>query len=215
MNLQSGVLMFVFAIFLSSSTLPAQGQASIKLPEPEREGGKPLMQALSERKSSRSFSKEKLPAQTLSNLLWAAFGQNRPDGRRTAPSAVNWQEIDVYVAMEEGLFVYDAGSHELRSVLESDVRSETGSQPFVANAPVNLVYVADLVKMKTAEMDAKIAYSNADAGFIAQNVYLYCASEGLATVVRALVDRPGLAQVMNLREDQRIILAQTVGFPGE
>jgi SagB-type dehydrogenase family enzyme len=214
-NRSRALMALVCAAWLCSSGLSAPGQVLIPLPEPEKEGGKPLMQALNERKSTRDFSTEKLPAQVLSNLLWAAFGVNRPDGRRTAPSAVNWQEIDIYVAMEEGLYLYEAGSHQLRPVLTRDIRTETGSQAFVADAPVNLIYVADYARMKTEDAQAKVAYSNADAGFIAQNVYLYCASEGLATVVRALVDRPGLSQVMGLREDQRVVLAQTVGFPGE
>ncbi len=185
----------------------------VQLPKPQTENGRPLMQVLRDRKTSREFSPEKLPPQVMSNLLWAAFGINRADsGRRTAPSAMNWQEIDIYVASAEGLFVYDAKAHRLKQILADDVRGQTGTQPFVKDAPVDLVYVADLSKTGTPSSDREM-YVAADAGFIAQNVYLFCASEGLATVVRGSVDRPALAAVLHLRPDQKIILAQTVGYP--
>jgi nitroreductase len=170
------------------------------------------MRILMDRKSTRDFRPDKLPLQILSNMLWAGFGINRPDGRRTAPSASNKQEIDIYVATSDGLFNYDAKGNRLNYVLPDDIRAKTGLQPFVKDAPVNLVYVADLAKAGTdsAERDMDVA---ADTGFIAQNVYLFCASEGLATVVRGSIDRRALAIAMHLRPDQRIILAQTVGYP--
>ena len=149
----------------------------------------------------------------VSNLLWAAFGVNRPDsGKRTAPSAMDWEETEIYVATADGLYVYDAKSQQLIPVLHDDVRAQTGTQAFVKDAPLNLVYVADLAKTRSssAERDLFVA---ADAGFIAQNVYLFCASESLATVVRGSLDRPALAKVLRLRPDQRIILAQSVGYP--
>jgi SagB-type dehydrogenase family enzyme len=178
------------------------------------DGGRPLMQVLKDRSTSRAFSSEKLPAQVLSNLLWAAFGVNRPDsGKRTAPSAVNWQEIDIYVATADGLYVYGAKAHRLNPVLGEDIRAATGLQPFVKEAPVNLVYVADLAKTGMVSVEDRDLYTAADTGFIAQNVYLFCASEGLATVVRGSVDRAALAKLMKLRPDQRITLAQTVGYP--
>jgi SagB-type dehydrogenase family enzyme len=192
----------------------AQELKPIALPLPQKEGGKPLMQALNERKTGREFSTEKLPPQVLSNLLWAANGINRADsGKRTAPSAVNWQEVDIYVALQEGLYLYDAKAHALKPILAEDIRAKTGSQPFVKDAPVNLVYVADYSRIAPAKESDKEIYSAADTGFIAQNVYLFCASEGLATVVRGLVDKPALAKVMNLRPDQHITLTQTVGYP--
>lgn len=192
----------------------AQDLKVITLPIPQTEGGKPLMQALKERKTSREFGAEKVPAQVLSNLLWAAFGVNRADsGKRTAPSASNRMEIDLYVAMAEGLYLYNAKAHSLDPVLAGDLRGETGRQPFVREAPLNLVYVADSAKMGKSTEEDKVLYSAADTGFIAQNVYLFCASEGLATVVRGMVDRPALAKAMKLRPDQRIILSQTVGYP--
>ncbi len=209
-------------ISMASAVEPATSSArlsgelkSIQLPKPQTDGGRPLMQVLKDRKSSREFSTEKLPPQVLSNMLWAAFGISRPDsGKRTAPSAVNWQEIDVYVATAQGLYLYDAKAHSLMPVLAQDIRAATGLQPFVKDAPVNLVYVADFSRMgeKTTAED-KVFYSAADTGFISQNVYLFCASEGLATVVRNLIDKPALTKLMKLRPDQRVILAQTVGYP--
>jgi nitroreductase len=196
---------------LCVGTIFAQELKPIILPPPQTDGGRPLMQVLKERKTSREFGSEKLPPQILSNLLWAAFGINRPEGKRTAPSAMNWQEMDVYVATADGLFIYDAKASRLGPVLAQDVRAATGTQPFVAGAPLNLVYVADLAKTGGAG-DAEL-YTSADAGFIAQNVYLFCASEGLATVVRGSVDRAALAKVMKLRPEQKIVLAQTVGYP--
>lgn len=187
---------------------------SIQLPKPQTEGGKPLMEALRDRKTSREFSERQLPDQILSNLLWAANGVNRPDsGKRTAPSARNWQEVDVYVATADGLYLYDGRAHALQPVLDRDLRELTGSQPFVKDAPINLVYVADYARMGAASEEHKDFYSATDTGFISQNVYLFCASEGLATVVRGLVDRPALAAAMKLRTEQRIILAQTIGYP--
>ena len=186
----------------------------VQLLKPQLETGRPLMQVLKDRRSSRSFSREELPKQVLSNMLWAAFGINRPDsGKRTAPSAMNWQEIDIYVATGDGLFLYEAKPHILKPVLAEDIRALTGRQWYVRTAPLNLIYVADFSRMGGAEPDDKVFYSAADTGFISQNVYLYCASEGLATVVRGLVDRPGLAKVMRLRPEQRVILAQSVGYP--
>ena len=185
----------------------------IQLLKPQTDGGMPLMQALKARSSSRSFSDKKLPLQVLSNMLWAAWGINRPDGKRTAPSAMNLQEIDVYVALEEGLYLYDARANILKPVLAEDIRAATGGQPFVKDAPVNLIYVADHSKMGRLSAKDRDFYSAANTGFISQNVYLFCASEGLVTVVRAYVDKPALAKKMKLRPNQKIILAQTVGYP--
>lgn len=200
-----------FVVLLSAGSLLAQDLKPIALPPPQTDGGRPLMQVLKDRKTTRDFAADKLSPQLLSNLLWAAFGVNRPDGRRTAPSAMNWQEMAIYVATSDGLFIYDAKENRLTPVLAQDVRAATGMQPFAATAPLDLVYVADLSKAGSAP-DAEM-YTAADAGFIAQNVYLYCASENLATVVRGSIDRAALAKAMKLRPDQKIILAQTVGFP--
>jgi SagB-type dehydrogenase family enzyme len=206
------LVFFVLCVF--SSLCFAEALKPVKLPPPLADGGKPLMQALKDRASSRDFSSEKLPIQVLSDLLWAACGVNRADtGKRTAPSAKNWQEIDVYVAAEEALYLYDAKEHQLLTVLEEDIRADTGKQGFVKTAPINLVYVADFSKIGAGNNEDKIFYSAADTGFISQNVYLFCASSGLATVVRGYVDKSALEKKMGLRPDQKVILAQTVGYP--
>ncbi len=210
-------ILIVLVILLASTTSAfAQELKSIQLPGPRMTGGRPLMEVLKDRHSSREFSEQELPLPVLSDLLWAAFGINRPDvKKRTAPSAVNWQEIDIYVATAGGLFLYDAEAHALHQILSEDIREMTGPQAFVKDAPMNLVYVADYAKMGERSEDDKRFYSGADVGFIGQNVYLFCASEGLATVIRGRVDRTPLAEAMNLRPDQHIILAQTVGYPAE
>ena len=147
-------------------------------------------------------------------MLWAAFGINRKDsGKHTAPSAVNWQEIDIYAATADGLYIYDAKEHMLKPVLAEDIRAATGKQAFVKDVPVNLIYVADFSRMGKIKLENKIFYSAADTGFISQNVYLFCASEGLATVVRGAVDKPALEKAMKLGPDQRVILTQSVGYP--
>ena len=208
------VYSLVFVLFLCPILTLGQELKPLILPSPQTDGGKPLMQALRDRHSTREFSSEKLAPQVLANLLWAAFGINRPgEGKRTAPSAMNWQEVDIYVATAEGLYVYDAKGNKLDPILAQDVRAATGVQPFVKDAPVGLVYVADFAKTGKSTADERNFYTGADAGFIAQNVYLFCASEGLAVVVRGGVDREKLAKVMKLRPDQRILLAQTVGYP--
>jgi SagB-type dehydrogenase family enzyme len=192
----------------------AQDTGAIKLPPPETAGGMPLMQALKARHSTREFAGKPLPSQVLSNLLWAASGVNRPhSGQRTAPSAHDWREVDVYVTTADGAYRYDPPTHTLIKVAAGDIRHLTGVQDFVATAPLNLVYVADLDRMSGAGAEDKAFYSAADAGFIAQNVYLYCASAGLAVVVRGLVDRDALGAALGLGKHQRIILAQSVGYP--
>jgi nitroreductase len=207
------------SLLLSAGLFLARAQEPkvIKLPEPQTDGGRPLMQVLKARQTAREFSPEtKLPAQVLANLLWAADGINRPDGKRTAPSAVNWQNIDIYVATADGLYLYDAPHNALKGLLAQDVRGATGAQAFVKSVPLNLVYVADYSKAKTAtgsENPNTDTWSAAGVGFISQNVYLYCASEGLATVVRGMFDREALGKVLKLRADQKIILTQSVGYP--
>ncbi|MGZ5010568.1 MAG: SagB/ThcOx family dehydrogenase, partial [Methylobacter sp.] len=201
-------------MFGATLSVAQEGQ-SIKLPQPQVKTGVPLMQALHERKSSREFSTEKLPAQALSDLLWAAFGINRQEaGGRTAPSTRNWQDIDIYVASADGLYLFDAKNHALKMIETRDIRALTGMQDFVASAPVNLIFVSDFTRMDsdTSKEDKKIAAA-IDTGFISQNVYLYCASTGLATVVRGSVDKDALAKAMNLNSTQWIVAAQSVGYP--
>ena len=201
-------------MFVFSTLTCAQELKPIKLLEPQTNIGKPLMQALKDRHSSREFSNEKLPLQVLSNLLWAGFGINRTQsGMRTAPSAVNSQDIDIYVALEEGLYIYDAKANMLNPVLAEDIRGATGMQPFPKVVPVDLIYVSDQSRMTKATQEQKDFYSAINTGFIGQNVYLFCASEGLATVTIAMIDKPALAKKMGLRPDQKIMVVQPVGYP--
>ena len=203
------------AAFLFVFAATAYSQEILKLPAPKTEGGMPLMQALKERQSGREFSSRKLSPETLSSLLWAAWGINRPDGHRTAPSARNLQDIDIYVAMSDGLYLYEAKDHQLRKILNEDIRAATGNQDYVKNAALNLIYVSDLARLKVPDPMAAEFYTGAHTGFIAQNVYLFCASEGLSAVVRGNINREALAKKMKLREDQKITLAQSVGYPPE
>jgi len=199
---------------LACSFAFAEQQNFQQLPPPQTSGGKPLMQALRDRSTSREYKSTALPPQVLSNLLWAAFGINRPKtGGRTAPSAHDAQDIDIYVVTPERVFLHDARRNVLETVVVKDIRALTGRQDFVVKAPVNLVYVADFNKFPRDSEEDKVFYSAADAGFISQNVYLFCASEGLATMVRAYIDKPALARAMKLKPGQRIILAQSVGYP--
>jgi len=207
-----GILAAIIITFITGAGVP--GLPDVPLPAPRMEGGKPLMQALKERKTSRTFNSKKLPTQVLADLLWAAAGINRPGSdKRTAPSAMDRQEVDVYVVLEEGAYLYDAKANSLKAVVKGDLRKLAGSQGFVATAPLNLVYVADESKMKSGPADELLLYSAAGTGFISQNVYLFCASEGLATVVRAMVDRKALAKALNFPEHKKIMLVQTVGYP--
>ena len=192
----------------------AQELQQVALPAPQLTGGKPLMEALALRATSRAFAPEPLPAQVLSNLLWAAWGINRPkEGKRTAPSARNWQEIDVLVVNAAGAYSYDASRNLLKPLAAGDHRALTGTQGFVKDAPVTLVFVADTARMGGASGADAQAYTWADAAFISENVYLFCASEGLATGVRASVDRTALAKALKLAPTQTIVMAQSVGYP--
>jgi SagB-type dehydrogenase family enzyme len=186
----------------------------IKLVKPQMDSGRMLMHVLKDRKSSRLYSPRKLPIRVLSTLLWSACGVNRPlSGGRTVPSAHKWYVIDVYVATADGLYLYDPLQHILMPIDKQDIRGLTGTQKFVKDVPVNLIYVSNFSRMPDTDNDQKEFYSAVSTGFISQNVYLYCASEGLATVVRATIDRAPLAKAMKLRDDQMIILTQSVGYP--
>jgi len=213
-TVSAAVSVILTLVLVWSASGAAQDLNPVQLTPPNLDGGRPLMQALKARATSRAFDTEKLPDQVLSNLLWAAFGVNRPDsGRRTAPSAQNWQEVDVYVVMANGTYVYDARAHALTPVAPDDLRALTGKQSFAKDAPVTLVFVADYARMGRASQEDKDLYSAADTGYISQNVYLFCASEGLATGVRGSIDRPVLAKALKLRPEQKIMLAQSVGYP--
>lgn len=194
---------------------PAAGNAatSISLPPPQKQGGLPLLEALAQRRSSRDFAGTPLPLPLLSDLLWAAYGINRAEGGRTAPSALNAQEVDVFVALPQGAYRYEAAAHRLDLVVASDLRSVTGYQDFVDEAPLDLVYVADHRRMGLVPVAQRESYASAAAGAIAQNVYLFASSSGLATVIRAWIDRNAIADALGLSHDQQVLLAQTIGYP--
>ncbi|RPH62089.1 MAG: SagB/ThcOx family dehydrogenase [Burkholderiales bacterium] len=194
---------------------PATGDAAtaIALPPAGREGGMPLMEAIALRRSSREFTGDPLPLPVLSNLLWAAWGTNRPGGGRTAPSALGAQEIDVYVALPQGAYRYDADAHALQLAAAADLRRVTGYQDFVDEAPLDLVYVADHRRMAMVPVAQRESYASVAAGAVAQNVYLFAAGNGLATVLRAWIDREAIAGALGLAHDQQVLLSQTVGYP--
>lgn len=209
--------LFATSIFLISMSLSTIAQ-DIKLPEPDKKGGVPLMQALNDRASSREYSSRNLTHGQLSDVLWAAWGINRADqGKHTAPSSNNKQEISVYAALESGLYLYMPESHYLKQIHDRDIRKITGKQDFVEIAAVNLIFVSDLIKAGVSNPEKagseSLNTSSINTGFMAQNVYLYCASEKLACVVRGWVDTTELSKAMELAPHQRIIIAQTVGYP--
>jgi nitroreductase len=208
------LLASISIIFMS---LPSIAQ-DIKLVKPDKSGGIPLMQALNNRTSSREYDNRKLTDEQLSGLLWAAWGINRPEeGKHTAPSSNNKQEMQVYVSLESGLYLYVPESHLLKQIHNRDIRKSTGKQDFVEIAAVNLVFVSDLIKAGVTNPEKAgpeaLNTSAINTGFMAQNVYLYCASEKLACVVRGWMDTPELAKAMELAPHQRIIVSQTVGYP--
>ena len=200
-------LLLVLPFLLSAQTLPP----------PATSGGMPVMSALKSRSSAREFAARPLPRQTLSNLLWAAYGVNRPASNgRTAPSAHNWQAVDLYAALPEGLFLYNAKAHALELVSKSDARQISGTQDFVAAAPLNIVMVARMGKMKASAEDTQadlVNWAAMEAGAVSQNIYLFCASEGLSTVVRVGVQRPAFAKLARLASTDVILAAQTIGYP--
>jgi nitroreductase len=183
------------------------------LPPPRQSGGMPLISALQQRRSTREYSDRQIPKQILSDLLWAAFGINRPSGDRTAPYWRHVMVIDLCLALADGVFVYEPTAHTLLLHLADDIRGQTGHQDFVATAPLNLIYVAHGERMTDISAEERRLYASVDAAFIGQNVYLFCASEGLATVFRGAVDYPKLARTLRLSDHQFVAFAQTVGYP--
>jgi len=201
------------AAFLSPLFGSAAELAPVPLPAPKWERNATLQQALRDRQTVRDFSGEPISRETLSGLLWAGFGINRPGtGHRTAPSAMNSQEVDVYVALPEGVFVYDPKANELKPVLGQDVRGKTTGQACATNSAAVILFVADFTKQTKARPESKELYATFDAGCIVQNIYLYCASEKLGAVVYDL-DRKALGEALKLRPDQHVIMAQAVGVP--
>jgi len=201
----------LLSLLLASLVAGSALAESISLPAPQKAGGMPLLDALAKRSTGREFDSKDLSREQLSTLLWACFGINRPDGKRTAPSAKDCQETDIYVILKQGSYLYDARSNQLKLVLAEDLRNLSGTQAFATNAPVTLVFVADLTKMGKWSAEEKQAFAHIDVGYISQNAYLYCASAGLVTGARASVDRKALGIKLKLRPEQLIVLAQSVG----
>ena len=201
------------AILTAAPSLAATDSTVLELPPPRIDGGKPLIQTLRLRRSIREYSDRPLPVQVLSDLLWAAFGINRPSGDRTAPYWRHIMVIDVYAAMADGVWLYEPKRHVLLPHSRADIRAQTGLQDFVAGAPLNLVYVAHGERMQDISANERRLYASVDTGFIGQNVYLFCASEGLATVFRGAVDYEKLNRTMQFDTDQFVTFAQTVGYP--
>lgn len=195
-------ILSIFLICCFGYTMNAQ---EIKLPAPHKNGGQPLMKVLNERKSGRSFSDKDLTDQQLSDLLWAANGFNRED-KRTVPTARNCQELELYVILKDGIYFYNAKEHKLTLVKSGDFRKDAGMQEFVADAPVNILIVSDTKKA------ASLQYSYTNCGYISQNIYLYCASEGFSTVARGAFDKDLLHDLLGLPEHLQVLLAQTVGY---
>jgi SagB-type dehydrogenase family enzyme len=194
--------LLAIALFCLIGCVSAQ---DIQLVPPTKTGGKPLMEALSERQSHRSFEQKDLPAQTLSDLLWAAYGFNRED-KRTVASSQNKQEVDLYVVLSNGVYLYDAKANILKLMIEGDQRAALGQPNISESAALSLVYVANIDKASNREAGF------IDSGLIAQNVYLYCASAGLGTVARGSFKRPDLHTALKLTEQQEITFVQPVGF---
>jgi hypothetical protein len=201
------------AILAGASGAGAEATTTKELPPPRATGGKPLIDALKLRRSIREYADRSLPPQVLSDLLWAAFGVNRPSGDRTAPYWRHVMVIDVYAALADGAWLYDPKQHRLERRLDADVRSQTGTQDFVGTAPLNLIYVAHGERMQDISPEERRLYASVDTGFIGQNVYLFCASEGLATVFRGSVDTKKLGATMQLGDGQFVTFAQSVGYP--
>jgi len=205
---RSSAAVLALSVLLAVPAMFAQTLKPIQLPKPQTTGGKPLLQALAERQTSRSFADKPLPPQVLSNLLWAAFGVNRPPELkagygRTAPSAVNKQEVHLYVLLADGVYTYDAVANTLVPVIAGDARGKVGT-PAQAVAAVTIAYVADVKTDK---------FNSVDTGFIGQNVYLFAASEGLGAWFHA-IHGDDAAKALNLTADQHLLFAQAVGYLG-
>lgn len=198
----------------NQTQIPVQEKEKIQLLSPQTEGGTSLFEALAKRKTTRVFKTELPDLQTLSNLLWAADGMNRPDGRRTAPSALNSQEISIFVILPEGVYAYLPAENALQRCVKGNFQDLAGTQSYAKKAPITFVYVADLNR-STLPPDSQEPYARVDCGFIGQNVYLCAAASGLASAFRGSIDREALSSLLKLGEKQLVLYAQSVGYPDE
>jgi hypothetical protein len=211
---EANLALLAGAMFAAAPGAMLAQNPPLDLPPPRGDGGKPLIQALKARQSMREFADRALPPQVLSDLLWAAFGINRPQSAdRTAPSWRHALEIEIYLAMAGGVWRFVPQGHSLAPVSRADIRAKTGRQNFVSIAPLNLIYVADGSRLFNVSPDEQRLWAYTDTGFIGQNVYLFCASEGLATVFRGTLDREEVSRALQLKPSQFITCAQTVGYP--
>lgn len=194
------------------SIIYAKGQDNNMLPEPQKDGGMSIMECFAQRQSIREYSEREIEMQDLSNLLWAAFGINRENGKRTAPSARNWQEFDLYLVMQNGVFLWNPEENILTLVLEEDIREMTGKQEFVGTAPLQIMLVANMNKAEGKDESATLNTVYCDAGYISQNIYLFCSSFEMASVARLYFDAETLHKKLKLEKEQKIILIHTVGY---
>jgi SagB-type dehydrogenase family enzyme len=214
--MKSTVLLFTITLLFMLMNVNAQELETVKLNKPYISRGETVMKALKNRKSVRSFESGELSIQDLSDLLWAALGVNREDGRRTAPSAMNRQEIEVYAVMKDGAYLYNAAEHALQPIVAGDYRDLVkGEQEFENPAPLYLVIVADIEKMGDVTDEQTKMMCAMDAGIVCQNINIFCAATGLATVPRAWMNKDQLKKVLKLSDNKYIMLNNPVGYPKE
>ena len=210
--MKSAALLLTACLGIAASACTRAQSQNIRLNAPNMDRSVTMMQAFQDRKSTREFSERELSLQDLSDLLWAAWGYNRPaDKKRTAPTAMNRQEIDIYVVTKNGVYLYDAGIPELKKISDENILDIVSNQPFAAAAPLHLVIVSDMNRY--GNMDAaSMATTAIDAGIVSQNISLFCAGAGLATVPRGGLDKAKLAEALNLNDKQILQLSHPVGY---
>ena len=208
------IIVIFNVLLMTTISMYSQDLQDIKLNEPNKSRGSAFMKALSDRQSVREFDEKDLSLQDLSDLVWAANGVNRTNGNRTAPSAMNRQEIDVYIVNKEGTYLYDAASHTLKGLTAGDFRKAVASaQEFAATAPVCIVLVANLEKLGDPTLESTRLTASIDGGIVNQNINIFCAAVGLSTVPRGTMDKEALKIALKLSDTQMFILNNPVGYP--
>ena len=204
-------------ITFATSLLFANGAFAqdIQLPTPDKSNSMTLMQALQQRQSGREFSTRAIDNQTLSQVLWAACGINRPESKKiTAPSAINAQDIQVYVASKDGVYLYLPLVNKLQKVTDEDVRPlVAGRQASIGEAPIHLILVSDLSKFGNRQNDATITMATMDSGYVSENISLICTALGLVTVPRMMMDKEGLKKALQLTDHHELLLNNPIGWP--